>query len=280
MVEEKVKEEVTETTELQMDSNLFDEAFDEAAKEAPASPGITSEEEKKEEVKPPEPKPDEKEEKIKSLEKQLNDTKAWGTQGAQKVAQLEAELTTLKKVAEKPPEEEPVPEDIKSFYEDYPEFKKAVAFESKRLIKGMGLDAPKAQIPPETFAPLQSVIGQMGFDRAVMFGFNDETEGWIEGHPDGPRIVQSKEFEDWTTKEKIEVEKITDPKEAIKIISRFKEIKVKGVLSIHEKETKKEKEERIETAGASIASTKGGPKGKGSINKEDYDGGWDEATQA
>ena len=273
-------EEVIEKTEIKMDEELFDEAFEEAGKEgaptgseitpkegAPAGLEITPKEQSKEEPKPP---PDEKEEKIQSLEKQLHDTKGWGTKSAQKVAELERQIEELKKVPPKTIEEE-IPEDIKSFYEDYPEFRKAVEFENKRIMKGM--------VPQQNESlEINKVVGQINFDQTVMFGFQDEKEGWIEGHADAPKIVHSSEFKDWIGKEKIDSNGISDPKEAIETLSRFKEAKLKGALSEHDKSKHKEIVERQKVAGASVGSTKGGIGSKQKIDKDDYDGGWDEAV--
>ncbi len=270
-------DEVIEKTETQVGEELFNEAFDEAGKEASAGSEITPEvQPKKEEVKPLEEKKEgapipTPEERIASLEQQLTDTKGWGTKNATEVAELKREIVELKKSAEKSPEEEPVPEDLKSFYDDYPEFKKAVEWEAKRLTKGL--------VTSQTVTPeIQGVIGQISFDQAVMFGYAGE-EGWVEGHPDSARIVHSKEFTDWAGKEKIDPNTVKDPKEAIKIISRFKEAKVKGAFSEHDKEKAKEKKEREEAAAANISSTKGGGGGKGKSDPNDYDGAWDEAAK-
>ena len=286
MVEEKGKEEVVETTELQVSEDLFDESFKEASEGTPATSETTpekkaeekpqekteelkKEEEKKEEVKSS-PDPDE----VKSLKKQLEDTKRWGTESATKVAELTKRLEVAeKKPVEKPAEEE-IPADIKAFYEDYPEFKKAVDFEVSQRLKGMTPGTPKEDV----LAPVQAEIAQLRFERAVVNGGVDKDGNFIDGHPDAMKIVLTKDFKAWAEKEK--VTEISDPIEAIKAICRFKETKVKEATREHDKKVGKEAEERKQAASASISSTKGGSRGSGSADKQDYDAGWDEAVKS
>ncbi len=282
MAEETKKEEVVETTELQVSEDLFDESFKEASEGTPAKSETTPE--TKPEEKPPEkidepkkeeeakltPDPDE----VKSLKKQLEDTKRWGTESATKVAELTKRLETAEKKSPEKVVEEEIPADIKAFYEDYPEFKKAVDFEVDRRTKGMTPGTPKEDV----LAPVMAEIGQLRFERAVVNGVVDKDGNFIDGHPDAMRIVLTKEFKSWAEKEK--VTEISDPIEAIKAISRFKETKVREATREHDKKVGKEAEERKQAASASISSTKGGSRGSGSVDKQDYDAGWDEAVKS
>lgn len=277
-------DETVEKTEIQMDEDLFTEGFEAAITEVSAGSETTSEkkeelaeakkveEEKKVEEQP---KPDEKEERIKTLEKALEDTKSWGTKSAQELADLKREIAELKA---KTPEPEPEPpEEVKKFYEDYPEMKKAVEWEAKRLFKG---NQPAAEIAPQIIGQLVNNIGLMTFQDAVRNGFEPEAGKWMEGHADGIRIMRSKEFNEWLTKEKIDVStpEFNQPSKAIEVISRFKEAKVKGALSEKDRSEAKEKEEKRDAAGAIISSTKGGGGGS-KIDNADYDGAFEEAAK-
>ncbi len=279
MAEEKTEH----VTEAQVAEDLHDEAFEEAAKEgAPASSETTPKKEEKpaEEKKPdeeakvdtskkkPEEKPVETDE-VKTLKTQLEETKRWGTGNAEKVAELTRRLETAEKKPEATQEEE-VPEEIKTFYEDYPEFKKAVEFEAKRLMKGVG------GVSPEVIKPIQETVGQMIFDQALILGIADDKGEFIEGHPDALRIAASKEFKEWA---KTDPDASTsDPIRAIKLIGRFKESKVKEAAGEHDKHLREDAEERKRAAGAAIHSTKGGSRGGGKVDKQDYDSAFDEAA--
>lgn len=284
-----------ETTETQIAEDLHDEAFDEAVKEfdsegTPAGSETIPKEEKppeepakkEEEVKvgqetPPETlAPPVETEEVKSLKQQLEDTKRWGTDNATKVADLTKKLETLgKKPPAEPPKEEEIPDDIKALYEDYPELRKAVEFEAKRLIKMLPASTPG--VTPEAIEPLQKTVGQMVFEQSIVMGFADKDGNFIEGHPDALRVAASKEFKEWV---KSDPDADTgDPIRAIKLIGRFKESKVKEATKQHDKNLEKEAEERKQAASASISSTKGGRTGGGGVNKDDFDGAWDEAAR-
>jgi len=280
MAEEVKKEEVVETTELQVSEDLFDESFKEASEGTPAKSETTPEKkteekppEKIEEAKKEEEKPTSEPDEVKSLKKQLEDTKRWGTESATKVAELTRRLEAAEKKTPEKVVEEEIPADIKAFYEDYPEFKKAVDFEVSQRLKGMAPGTPKEDV----LAPIQAEIGQLRFERAVVNGVVDKDGSFVDGHPDAMKIVLTKEFKTWADKEK--ATEISDPIEAIKAISRFKETKVKEATKEHDKKAEKEAEERKKAAAASISSTKGGSRGGGTPDKQDYDSAFDEEAK-
>jgi len=284
------KEVVEEKTETQVSDELFTEGFEAAISEASAGSETTTE--KKVEEKPPEekkeekvvePKPDEITKRVETLEKSLEDTKKWGTERATEAANLKKEIEALKA---KTPEPEPEPSDeIKQLYEDYPEFKKAVEFEVKRLVKqGGGTGGPAPEIQNKVIGEMINGLSQISFAQGIMFGVEDGPEDnrkWVDGHPDGIKIIRSKEFKDWIEKEKIDTttEEFNNPLKAIEVISKFKEAKVKGALNAHDKETALEKKEKREAAGATVSTTKGGRTG-GGVDKDDYDGAFAEAVRS
>ncbi len=282
MVEEEKAEHATET---QVAEDLHDEAFEEAAKEGASAssettPEETPAEEKKSDGKEKKAETSEKKtvekpvesDEVKTLKQQLEETKRWGTGNAEKVAELTRRLETAEKKPEATVEEE-VPEDVKTFYDDYPEFKKAVDFETDRKIKALGLTG---SVTSATIEEVKSMAGQIAFNQVLISGLEDDKGEFIEGHQDGLKVARSKEFKEWA---KTDPDRETsDPIRAIKLISRFKESKVKQAVKEHDENLEKEADERKKAASAAIHSTKGGSRSSGKAGKDDFDSAFDEAA--
>jgi hypothetical protein len=223
-----------------------------AAKEQETPSKETETPGKKEETPPVEDSVEALKTRLADLEKQRDDNKAWAT----KLAQENAELKKGKDAGAG--QEEALPEKVKEFYADYPEAREAVAFEAARLLQEKlgGVDLNQlAQVSQS----LAGEVAQQRFDAAVITGFDDGTGNWVDGHPDAPRIFRTQEFKDFVTEKKLELDKVTSPADAIKILTDFKAAKI-GKAAGESDKGKQTKAKALQDQAA--GALKGGTSGK------------------
>lgn len=208
---------------------LFNEAIGETeAQAADESAVAEAEQEARPEEKPAEEK---KEDDPETLQKRLSDTQRWGHELSAKVAELEKTLSELKSRQEQPKQEEELPEDIRVFYEEYPELPKAIQAEVERRLKAVtgGKDLANA------LKEIEDSRAQMSFERSVVNGVTGKDGQFVEGHPDAYRIMATQDFKSWLTEETKKDPKVADtmdPIEAIGILSRYKEEKTKAATAV------------------------------------------------
>lgn len=260
----------------QDNEQIFAEAIDEQvekpeeklSEEKPKEKGIDPDEETGPEDKPKEEKPA-KEEKADPMAELMAEIKA-----------LKEEVKTLR---EKPKEEKPaeeseedaIPEDLQEYYKEFPEARRAAQFEAERLIKKMGVGKSD-----ET----AQAIGQMRFEQTVINGFMDEDGSWVDGHPDAMKILTGpawKKFDDWAKTEKIDPMTVTDPREAIKVIGKYKTSLAAAAAADKKGEQTEEAKRLTEQAGGSLkGGTRDKPAGGKAAQSEDPDAIFEEALAA
>jgi hypothetical protein len=223
-----------------------------AAKEKETPSKETETPEKKGEETPSEDSVDSLRVQLADLQKQRDDNKAWATKLSQELAELK------KGNAGAGSGQEDLPEKVKEFYADYPEAREAVAFEAARLLQEKlgGVDLNQlAQVSQS----LAGEVAQQRFDAAVITGFDDGTGNWVDGHPDAPRIFRTQEFKDFVTEKKLELDKVTSPADAIKILTDFKAAKI-GKAAGESDKGKQTKAKALQDQAA--GALKGGTSGK------------------
>ena len=179
------------------------------------------------------------------------------------------------------------PEELKAFLTEYPEVKTVAEMMAKHQLQAMFGGDPK-----ETLGKFAETVGQMQFEQALANGFVDDKGTFIEGHPDYRQIVLGphKELYDGYLKDnKIDPNKISNPAEAIRVLSDFKEKSLKPFLAKTaqgQRERTAEGEEMMRQAGASLGSargsrgameTKGKSGGKAADQTDDFEGAFSEA---
>lgn len=245
---------------------IFNEAATgETASGESGQPGTPVEPEVKEESKGEAPEKIEEpkeEDDPEKLRQRLSDTQRWGHEQSERVKQLEAENATLKEQRSADKKEE-IPEELKRFYEDYPEFRKAVELESKRIFNERFGDTDINQLrslPQE----VQRASAQAAFDVAVLGGYQMDDGAWMDGHPDALRIIADPKFKEWATGKKVDSGKVTDPRDAIRIIGEYKSDMAKASVAAHDvKNTKADQMKQL----ASGAPPKGSKRSDGESRK-------------
>lgn len=215
------------------------------------------------------------------LKQQLEDTKSFATKKAQEAADLLAENARLRAEKATPTVSETddeIPDEIKELFQENPELEKAVEIVAKRLLKTM---APTASgIDPDVVQTLTQTVMQSRFDTTVMGGYADDKGEWIDGHPDAIKIVHSKGFDEWAKAEKVDLAKVSDPKDAIKVIGQYKESIAKKSVAEHDKNRREDGKRRVAALAGEVGSGKGAPRGDSEVDKDDFDGAFDEAAAA
>lgn len=214
--------------------------------------------------------------------KEAEDNKSWATTVAQENAQLKAVKTVETKAEPKADDkkaqgDEP-PEEIKAFYEDYPEMKAAVEFEAKRLIKEHlgNIDLGEIQ---GTVKNLNSNLAQERFNNTVLGGYYDDQGQYVNGHPDAFKVFKTPQYQTWFDEELKKNPKagdISDPREAIKFIGRFKAEVAKRASQMDADENAD-----LQTgAAASLTSGTGDMGHKPKKDKNDFKSGFEEEAKA
>ncbi len=200
---------------------------------------------------------------VEKARKVVEDNKSWTTKVTQENAELKARLKALEDEAEKAKAQKPaektetaqtpdVPEEVKSFLDDYPELKPTVDYLAGQMLKDAlgGIDLKQ-------FAELrqrdQDQIGQLLWERHVTNGFIDEDGTVIEGHPDMPQIVRTKVYHDWIKEKKYDKDEV-DPKTAIARLTEYKEQVLKKSASVHDDKVKTDAEKINATMSGSVKS--------------------------
>lgn len=219
-------------------------------KEIPSESEKTSVVEEKaleEKETPTEKKEKPKEVSIESLQsdleqtnKRLEDTQKWATGLATENSQLKKEREDLKKTSALKDEPKPdekldeIPDDIKAFYEDYPEAQAAITYEAQKLVKSMFADLDPGQVQKE-LTDIKSAVGQSDFNTAVIIGLRGEDGNFVEGHPDAIKVMSGPKFKTYMD-DNPHLGNITNPIEAIKAISAFKEQQAASAAKTHDQD--------------------------------------------
>jgi len=169
------------------------------------------------------------------LEKQLNDTKQWAHGLSETVAELKKKIDSTeppRTPSGKTDQDDDIPEDIESYFEDYPEAKKAFEFLAKKHLGGMNADEIKT-----TVATMQGQINQANFEKAVVTGFMAEDGQWIDGHPDAYKVMATPAYQEWFSaelKRDPTLGSISDPSSAIGVLTRFKTQSARSAAAAHD----------------------------------------------
>lgn len=226
------------------------------------------------------------------LKKMIADNQAWATRVAQENARLRAELETAKtgkpaggKEAEgtpnaPAPEGEDLPEDVKEYLQDYPEAQKAIDLFVDRKVKALlgGLDVKEMGT---AVMRLHHDLAQVNFENVVLGGYVDPEKGdFVDGHPDARKILRSKEYGDFVAdrRKQDQTYGITnDPRQAIKILTDFKESRLREATG-RKDEANKEKSKKVIELAQGALSPGMGRTGGGARKAEDFDSAFDEAA--
>jgi len=233
--EEQIQSEQTE----EVDADLV---FAEAIGEAPEVDGKDQGTPEEKPAVKPEEKPAEgkdeappRDEDPETLKKRLADTQKWGHELATQLSDLQKKIDTIEardKEAAKAKADE-IPENVKSFYDDFPGFADAVQYEAQKLLRNTLGDVDVKSLH-ESFRQQE---GQRAFERQVVGGFYDSSGQFVEGHPDAYRVMASPEFKSWAEerdKASPGFLNVSDPSKAIQIISQFKEHSAKQAAAKHD----------------------------------------------
>ena len=245
MNEEEKKDQEQREDQIQSDKPEevdADQVFAEAIGEAPVVDGKDQGTPEEKPAVAPEEKPAEKKDEAppkdedpETLKKRLADTQKWGHELSGEVAALKKkieEIEATSKAAEKAKADE-IPENVKSFYDDFPGFADAVQYEAQKLLRNTLGDVDVKSLH-ESFRQQE---GQRAFERQVVGGFYDSSGQFVEGHPDAYRVMASPEFKSWADEREKAMPGFlgeSDPLKAIQIISQFKEHSAKEAASKHD----------------------------------------------
>ena len=282
-VEEKEEQEVVETPEEEFDK-VFDEVTADEEEEATPTPSEDKPDEEGEErpadkaAEGAEEKPDD--EKV-VLEKRLKDTQAALTDKSQELAEIKKGVEEKETAKTEEEVMAGLPEDTKTFIEEYPEFAGAMKHYGEAMVKIALTDA----LTPYKVAikELNGELEQFRFERQVAGGYWSDGK-YFEGHEDAPAIIGRKEFGEFIQAEKAKdpsVETTGSPAKVIDLISRFKETIAKASTEEHDRKAKEKGKEVKEAAESSVGqkvTTKESPK-KGEGSEDDFDATWDAITQ-
>ncbi len=206
------------------------------------------------------PEASKKEEPV-DYEKQFKDTQAAFTEKSQenadlkkRIKDLEEENVAYQKSLDESTEEEPFEfsDDVKEFFEEYPEAKKAIEQIREHILKNIGRGGSTEALRSE-ITNLNARVAQANYERAIVSGFVDDNDNFIEGHPDAFRVVRTKEFDDFCKSNKINTENIS-AMDAIKTISQYKESIAKKSASEHDKGVDERAKKLAQKASGSIES--------------------------
>lgn len=268
--EEKVQSEQTD----EVDADLV---FAEAIGEAPEVDGKDQGTPEEKPAVAPEEKPAEKKDEAppkdedpETLKKRLADTQKWGHELSGEVAALKKkieEIEATSKAAEKAKADE-IPENVKSFYEDFPGFSDAVQYEAQKLLRNTLGDVDVKSLH-ESFRQQE---GQRAFERQVVGGFYDSSGQFVEGHPDAYRVMASPEFKSWADEREKAMPGFlgeSDPSKAIQIISQFKEHSAKQAAAKHDAALAAKASQVKEFASGGVPQGNKGAMGKTKADDDD-----------
>lgn len=205
------------------------------------------------------------------LEKQLKDTQTWAHGLTTTVAELKKKVEATDPKGTKPGEDQDdddLPEEIKSYFDDYPEAKKAFEFLAKKQLGGMSVDEIKT-----TVTSMQGQINQANFEKAVVTGFMGEDNKWVDGHPDAYKVMSTTAFKEWfdaETKRDPTLGNISDPAAAIGVVTRFKTHSASSAAASHDAALGGEMAQDVKDMAAGAVET-GANTGPGSQPKKDED---------
>ena len=268
--EEQIQSEQTE----EVDADLV---FAEAIGEAPVVDGKDQGTPEEKPAVAPEEKPAEKKDEAppkdedpETLKKRLADTQKWGHELSGEVAALKKkieEIEATSKAAEKAKADE-IPENVKSFYEDFPGFSDAVQYEAQKLLRNTLGDVDVKSLH-ESFRQQE---GQRAFERQVVGGFYDSSGQFVEGHPDAYRVMASPEFKSWADEREKAMPGFlgeSDPSKAIQIISQFKEHSAKQAAAKHDAALAAKASQVKEFASGGVPQGNKGAMGKTKADDDD-----------
>ena len=268
--EEKVQSEKPEEVDA-------DQIFSEAIGEAPEVDGKDQGTPEEKPAVAPEEKPAEgkdeatpRDEDPETLKKRLSDTQKWGHELSGEVAALKKkieEIEATSKAAEKAKADE-IPENVKSFYDDFPGFADAVQYEAQKLLRNTLGDVDVKALH-ESFRQQE---GQRAFERQVVGGFYDSSGQFVEGHPDAYRVMASPEFKSWADEREKAMPGFlgeSDPSKAIQIISQFKEHSAKQAAAKHDAALAAKASQVKEFASGGVPQGNKGAMGKTKADDDD-----------
>ncbi len=268
--EEKVQSEQTD----EVDADLV---FAEAIGEAPEVDGKDQGTPEEKPAVAPEEKPAEKKDEAppkdedpETLKKRLADTQKWGHELATQLSDLQKKIDTIEardKEAAKAKADE-IPENVKSFYDDFPGFADAVQYEAQKLLRNTLGDVDVKSLH-ESFRQQE---GQRAFERQVVGGFYDSSGQFVEGHPDAYRVMASPEFKSWVDEREKAMPGFlgeSDPSKAIQIISQFKEHSAKQAAAKHDAALAAKASQVKEFASGGVPQGNKGAMGKTKADDDD-----------
>jgi hypothetical protein len=254
-----------------------DQIFSEAIGEAPEVDGKDQGTPEEKPAVAPEEKPAEgkdeatpRDEDPETLKKRLADTQKWGHELSGEVAALKKkieEIEATSKAAEKAKADE-VPENVKSFYEDFPGFSDAVQYEAQKLLRNTLGDVDVKSLHES----VRQQEGQRAFERQVVGGFYDSSGQFVEGHPDAYRVMASPEFKSWADEREKAMPGFlgeSDPSKAIQIISQFKEHSAKQAAAKHDAALAAKASQVKEFASGGVPQGNKGATGKTKADDDD-----------
>ena len=254
-----------------------DQIFSEAIGEAPEVDGKDQGTPEEKPAVAPEEKPAEgkdeappRDEDPETLKKRLADTQKWGHELATQLSDLQKKIDTIEareKEAAKAKADE-IPENVKSFYDDFPGFADAVQYEAQKLLRNTLGDVDVKSLH-ESFRQQE---GQRAFERQVVGGFYDSSGQFVEGHPDAYRVMASPEFKSWADEREKAMPGFlgeSDPSKAIQIISQFKEHSAKQAAAKHDAALAAKASQVKEFASGGVPQGNKGATGKTKADDDD-----------
>lgn len=254
-----------------------DQIFSEAIGEAPEVDGKDQGTPEEKPAVAPEEKPAEgkdeappRDEDPETLKKRLADTQKWGHELATQLSDLQKKIDTIEardKEAAKAKADE-IPENVKSFYDDFPGFADAVQYEAQKLIRNTLGDVDLKALHDS----VRQQEGQRSFERAVVNGLYDDSGKYVEGHVDAYRVMASPEFKSWAEerdKASPGFLNVSDPSKAIQIISQFKEHSAKQAAAKHDAALAAKASQVKEFASGGVPQGNKGATGKTKADDDD-----------
>ena len=170
------------------------------------------------------------------LEKQLRNTQTWAHGLTSTVAELKKKVDATDPPGTKTggldQSDDDMPEEIKSYLEDYPEAKKAFEHLAKKMMGGLNPEEIQKVV-----TGMQEQLGQANFEKAVVTGFMADGGQWKDGQPDAYKIMATKDYQDWFTAELVRdptLNNISDPGAAIDVLTRYKTKKAGTAAATHD----------------------------------------------
>lgn len=280
MNEEEKKDQEQREDQIQSDKPEevdADQVFAEAIGEAPVVDGKDQGTPEEKPAVAPEEKPAEKKDEApprdedpETLKKRLADTQKWGHELATQLSDLQKKIDTIEardKEAAKAKADE-IPENVKSFYDDFPGFADAVQYEAQKLIRNTLGDVDLKALHDS----VRQQEGQRSFERAVVNGLYDDSGKYVEGHVDAYRVMASPEFKSWAEerdKASPGFLNVSDPSKAIQIISQFKEHSAKQAAAKHDAALAAKASQVKEFASGGVPQGNKGAMGKTKADDDD-----------